>query len=58
MNAGAFDNLLELSSIAKGENIWFHVDDAFRSLVILDSKCQYLIAGIEQSDSLAFDFHK
>ncbi len=58
VNTGAFDNLLELSSIAHAENIWFHVDGAFGSLVILDSERRHLVDGIEQADSLAFDFHK
>ena len=58
VNTGAFDNLLELSSIAKEENLWFHVDGAFGSLIILDPQRRYLVKGIEQADSLAFDFHK
>jgi aromatic-L-amino-acid/L-tryptophan decarboxylase len=58
VNTGAFDNLAELASIAHEENMWFHVDGAFGSLVILDSQQKYLVAGIEHADSLAFDFHK
>ncbi len=58
MNTGAFDNLVELSSIARTENLWFHVDGAFGSLVILDPERRHLVRGIEQADSLAFDFHK
>ncbi|CAF1053372.1 unnamed protein product [Didymodactylos carnosus] len=58
VNTGAFDNLLELASIARAENIWFHVDGAFGSMVILDPQRQHLVAGIDQADSLAFDFHK
>jgi aromatic-L-amino-acid decarboxylase len=58
VNTGAFDNLIELSSIAQAENMWFHVDGAFGSLIILDPQRRYLVQGIEQADSLAFDFHK
>ena len=58
VNTGAFDNLLELSLIARLENLWFHVDGAFGSLVVLDPKRRYLVSGIEKADSLAFDFHK
>ncbi|CAF1582864.1 unnamed protein product, partial [Rotaria magnacalcarata] len=36
VNTGAFDNLQEISSIARAENIWFHVDGAFGSFAILD----------------------
>jgi len=58
VNTGAFDNLVELSLIARTENLWFHVDGAFGSLVILDPERRHLVRGIEQADSLAFDFHK
>ena len=58
VNTGAFDNLFELSSIARAENMWFHVDGAFGSLIILDPERRHLVRGIEQADSLAFDFHK
>jgi glutamate/tyrosine decarboxylase-like PLP-dependent enzyme len=34
------------------------VDGAFGSLVVLDPQRQHLVAGIDQADSLAFDFHK
>jgi glutamate/tyrosine decarboxylase-like PLP-dependent enzyme len=58
INTGAFDDLLALASIAHSENIWFHVDGAFGSLVVLDDNRRQLISGIDQADSLAFDFHK
>ncbi|UJR20145.1 hypothetical protein I4U23_023277 [Adineta vaga] len=58
VNTGAFDNLLEISSIARQENIWFHVDGAFGSFVILDPQRCHLVTGIDQADSVAFDFHK
>ncbi|CAF3080812.1 unnamed protein product [Rotaria socialis] len=58
VNTGAFDNLAELSLIAHAENVWFHVDGAFGSLIILDSERRHLVNGIQGADSLAFDFHK
>lgn len=58
MNTAAFDNIAELSTIARTENIWFHVDGAFGSLVILCPQLRHLMNGINQADSLAFDFHK
>jgi len=58
VNTGAFDDLLELSSIARAENIWFHIDGAFGSFVILDPQRRHFVAGINQADSLALDFHK
>lgn len=58
MNTGAFDDLVQLASIARKENLWFHVDGAFGALVILDPERRHFVQGIEQADSLAFDFHK
>lgn len=58
MNTGAFDNLQELASVARQEKLWFHVDGAFGSLIILDPERRHLVDGIEHADSLAFDFHK
>ena len=58
VNTGAFDNLRALSVVAHAEGIWFHVDGAFGSLVILDPQRRHLVSGIEEADSLAFDFHK
>ena len=58
VNTGAFDDLAELAAIARSENLWFHVDGAFGSLVILDPQRRHLVRGIEEADSLAFDFHK
>ncbi|CAF1255572.1 unnamed protein product [Adineta ricciae] len=58
INTGAFDNLLDVSKIGHGENLWFHVDGAFGSLIILDLQRCYLINDIEKVDSLAFDFYK
>ena len=58
VNTGAFDDLAALAAIARSENLWFHVDGAFGSLVILDPQRRHLVRGIEEADSLAFDFHK
>ncbi len=58
MNTGCFDDLLELSSIARAENMWLHVDGAFGGLIILDPQRRHFVTGINQVDSLAFDFHK
>ncbi|CAF2371648.1 unnamed protein product [Rotaria sp. Silwood2] len=58
VNTGAFDNLVELSLIARKENMWFHIDGAFGGLVVLDPERRHLVQGIEHADSLAFDFHK
>ena len=58
VTTGAFDDLVALASIARENNIWFHVDGAFGSFVVLDPCRRHLIAGLSDADSLAFDFHK
>lgn len=58
VNTGAIDPLDELLALARKENIWFHVDGAFGSLAKLVPAYEADLRAIEQSDSLAFDFHK
>ncbi len=43
VNTGAFDNLVELSSIACAEKLWFHVDGAFGSFVVFDPQRRHLV---------------
>jgi aromatic-L-amino-acid decarboxylase len=38
--------------------MWLHADGAFGSLIILDPQRRHYVNGIDQVDSLAFDFHK
>jgi len=58
VNTGSFDDFLQLSSIARAEKMWLHVDGAFGSFIILDPQRRHLVRGIDQADSLVFDFHK
>lgn len=58
VNTGAIDDLDELSSIAKKESCWFHVDGAFGAIPKLLPEFAQQLKGIEKADSLAFDFHK
>ncbi|CAF3983699.1 unnamed protein product [Rotaria sordida] len=58
VSTGAFDDLSALSIVARENNIWFHVDGAFGSFVVLDPSRRHLIDGLSEADSLAFDFHK
>jgi len=58
VDVGAFDDLNALAEIARAENSWFHVDAAFGALAALSPAHAPLLAGIEQADSVAFDFHK
>lgn len=58
VDIGAIDDLKALAVIAKREAIWFHVDGAFGALGMLTPELAPRLAGIEDADSLAFDFHK
>lgn len=58
VNNGATDDLDRLASICQSEDLWFHVDGAFGALCILNDDLRHRLAGIERSDSIAFDFHK
>jgi glutamate/tyrosine decarboxylase-like PLP-dependent enzyme len=52
------DPLVELASLCKEEQLWFHVDGAFGALAILSPKWRTSVAGLHLADSIAFDLHK
>ncbi len=58
VNIGAIDDLPGLAALCRREGLWFHIDGAFGALAALSPALRPLLAGIEQSDSIAFDFHK
>ena len=58
VDTGAIDDLASLAALCKQESLWFHVDAAFGALAVLSPAHRPLLAGIEQADSIAFDFHK
>ncbi len=58
VDIGAIDDLVNLADIARCENMWFHVDGAFGALAMLAPDLAPRLAGIEQADSIALDFHK
>jgi glutamate/tyrosine decarboxylase-like PLP-dependent enzyme len=58
VNTGAIDDLLGLAAICRRHGLWFHVDGAFGALAILSDHHRNRLLGIEQADSIAFDFHK
>ena len=58
VNTGAFDDLSALSELCQREQLWFHVDGAFGAMCALSPELRPLVTGIENADSLAFDFHK
>jgi glutamate/tyrosine decarboxylase-like PLP-dependent enzyme len=58
VDIGAIDDLVALAELCRGEKLWFHVDGAFGALGVLAPALAPLLAGIENADSIALDFHK
>ena len=58
VDIGAIDDLRALSSLCREQALWFHVDGAYGALGILSPALAPLLAGIENADSIALDFHK
>ena len=58
VDVGAMDDLDGIARFCRAEDLWFHVDGAFGALTLLSPTLRHLVAGIEQADSVAFDFHK
>jgi aromatic-L-amino-acid/L-tryptophan decarboxylase len=58
VNTGAIDPLSELAAIAQQEKMWFHIDGAFGAIPKILPEFKEQLKGIEQADSLSFDFHK
>ena len=58
VDIGAIDDLVVLASVAKEQGLWFHIDGALGALAMMSPELRPRFAGIEQADSIAFDFHK
>ncbi len=58
VDIGAIDDLAALAALCRDEKLWFHVDGAFGALGILSPAIAPKLAGIENADSIALDFHK
>jgi glutamate/tyrosine decarboxylase-like PLP-dependent enzyme len=58
VKTGAIDDLQALAALCREEGLWFHVDGAFGGLCVLDETLRPRVRGIEQADSIGFDFHK
>ncbi|MBS0393115.1 MAG: cytochrome D ubiquinol oxidase subunit I [Proteobacteria bacterium] len=58
VNTGAFDDLSAVAALAAEEGLWFHVDGAYGAFGVLCDEIAPRLAGIEQADSVALDFHK
>lgn len=58
VNTGAIDPLMDLSIICKKEKLWLHVDGAIGAVLRLLPEYIYLLKGLANADSVAFDLHK
>jgi aromatic-L-amino-acid decarboxylase len=58
VDTGAIDDLSGLARIARREKLWLHIDGAFGALAILAPEIAPRLAGIQEADSIALDFHK
>jgi aromatic-L-amino-acid decarboxylase len=58
VDIGAIDDLASLRDVCRDENMWLHVDGAYGALGILSPEIAPRLAGIENADSIGFDFHK
>lgn len=58
VDIGTIDDLPALAHLCRRERLWFHVDGAFGALAVFSPALAPRLRGIEQADSIAFDFHK
>ncbi len=57
-NTGAIDPLPEIAGLCRSRGWWLHVDGAYGAAAVFCERGRRLLAGIEQTDSLALDGHK
>jgi aromatic-L-amino-acid decarboxylase len=58
VDVGAIDDLAGLSALCREGQLWFHVDGAYGALGVLSPTLAPRLAGLENADSVALDFHK
>jgi glutamate/tyrosine decarboxylase-like PLP-dependent enzyme len=58
VNAGAFDPIEEMASLAEEFGAWLHVDGAFGLFARLSPRSAHLAAGAERAHSITVDGHK
>ena len=58
VNAGAFDPIDRLATLAQEHNAWLHVDGAFGAFARLSPRVSALVEGIDRAHSVTADGHK
>ena len=58
VDTGAVDDLAAIAECCRIAAVWFHVDAAIGAPAMLSPGLRPLMAGVEQADSVGFDFHK
>ncbi len=57
-NAGLIDDLAGLASVARGHDVWLHVDAAYGGGAALAPSMKKTFAGLGEADSVVVDPHK
>lgn len=55
---GAFDDLKEVSRVARQFDLWMHIDGSYGGFAAMAQSARPLFAGIGNADSVALDPHK
>lgn len=58
VDTGAIDDLQGIARFCREQALWFHIDAALGAPAMLSKQHRHKLRGIEQADSVAFDFHK
>ncbi|CAK8678895.1 cysteine sulfinic acid decarboxylase-like isoform X3 [Clavelina lepadiformis] len=55
---GAFDPFNKIADVCQKHGVWMHVDGAWGGSALVSKKHRHLCAGVERSDSFAWNPHK
>lgn len=57
-SSGSVDPLEEIAEVARREGLWYHIDAAWGSGILVSERHRHRLRGIEHADSVTFDPHK